>query len=46
MNCPGANRDKKEAVLEKLEMASDLLVEPTLIADDMHAGLEMALVEP
>jgi hypothetical protein len=37
MDCPGAISDKKEAVLEKLEITSDLLVEPKLIADEIHA---------
>ena len=42
MDDPGASRDIKEAMLEKLETISDLVVEPTLIAEEIHAGFEMA----
>ena len=38
MDSPGATSDKKDAELEKLAIASDLLVAPTLIADEIHAG--------
>src|SRR5216684_5016941 len=36
---PGANSERKGATFEKYETASDLSVEPTLTADEMHAGV-------
>jgi hypothetical protein len=42
---PGAKSDMKEATLEKDETASLSVVEPTLMALEMQAGEEMALVQ-
>ena len=42
MDDPGASIDINEAMLEKLETISDLVVEPTLIAEEMHAGAPIA----
>ena len=36
----------KEAMLEKLETTSEFVVEPTLIAVEIHAGAPMATVYP
>ena len=41
---PGASSEIKEAIFEKDETASDEVVDPTLIAVEMHAGAPMALV--
>ena len=38
MDDPGATKERNEATLEKLEITSDLSVEPTLTALEMHAG--------
>ena len=40
MDDPGANKERNEATLEKLEITSALVVDPTLIALEMHAGYE------
>jgi hypothetical protein len=38
MEEPGASSVRKEATLEELETWSDLVVDPTLIAEEMQAG--------
>ncbi len=42
MDDPGAKTSMKAATFEKLETISDLVVEPTLIALEMHAGAPIA----
>src|SRR6266849_1695654 len=39
IDSPGANSDRNGATFEKYETASVLFVEPTLTADEMHAGV-------
>jgi hypothetical protein len=46
MEDPGASRSKKSATLEKLETVSPSVVEPTLTADEMQAGVEMVSLLP
>src|SRR5262249_10064734 len=43
---PGASRLRKVALFEKLEIAPCLVVEPTLIAVDMHAGAVVPVEAP
>ena len=45
MDSPGARSDKKDATFEKLDTTSFLVVEPTLIAVEMHPGALIELVE-
>ncbi len=42
MSEPGASKDRNEATFEKLEITSESVVDPTLIAVEIHAG---ALIE-
>jgi hypothetical protein len=46
MFSPGARRDKKEAEFENEDRVSDFVVEPTLTALDIQAGLLMEFVKP
>jgi hypothetical protein len=46
MLLPGASRDKKSALLEKEDTASDFVVLPTLTAVEIHAGEVTDVVEP
>jgi hypothetical protein len=43
---PGARSERKEAELEKEDMVSDFVVEPTLTALDIQAGKFMEFVKP
>ena len=42
MDDPGARSEMKEAMFEKLETASAFVVDPTLMAVEMHAGAAIA----
>ena len=46
MELPGASRLRKLALFEKLDIAFCLVVEPTLMADEMHAGKLIAPAAP
>jgi len=46
MESPGANSDRKDAAFEYEATTSDLVVAPTLTAEDMHAGELSAFVAP
>ena len=46
IGCPGASKSRKLALFEKLETLSVLVVDPTLIADEIQAGAASALVNP
>src|SRR5438876_1125519 len=46
MDSPGANSDKNGATFENHETASVLVVEPTLIADEMQAGVDRPVADP
>ena len=41
---PGARSEMKEAIFEKDETVSEEVVDPTLIAVEIHAGAPIALV--
>ncbi len=43
---PGASRDRNEALLENHDTVSALVVDPTLIAVEMHAGNSSRPVAP
>ena len=43
---PGARSEMKEAMLEKEETESDEVVDPTLIAVEIHAGAPIAVLYP
>jgi hypothetical protein len=46
MLVPGASKDRKNALFELLLTTSLLVVLPTLMADEIHAGWAMASVNP
>jgi hypothetical protein len=46
MSVPGASKDRKKALFEPLLTTSVLVVLPTLMADEMHAGCSMPSVNP
>ena len=46
IDSPGASSDNDGATLEKAESRSALVVDPTLTADDTHAGDAIADVAP
>jgi hypothetical protein len=46
MLCPGASKDRKDALFEKLLTTSLFVVLPTLMAEEMHAGWLIASVNP
>jgi hypothetical protein len=46
IDSPGARSERNGALFEKYESTSDFEVEPTLIADEMHAGDDRFDVDP
>src|SRR5437660_12344800 len=46
MDSPGARSDMNDAMFENHDTTSDLSVEPTLTAVEMHPGLDSELVKP
>jgi hypothetical protein len=46
MEEPGARRERKVAEFEKIETPSDLVVDPTLTAEEIQAGALRASLNP